>query len=189
MSIYKKMFEVKKEGITLQRNTKAFNYRYATLDQIQEKMNPILESQKLVVIHCVQWWMLVTRIHDIESGESVESSIQITTTKPQDKGSEITYYRRYNLVSLLDLEVSDDDGKKAQDSKPEKKRFNQWSKEWDAAIERKADINTIKKFFKVSKDNEKLYISIINEPVDAIDEDILAAVSKPWTSQRESEST
>jgi hypothetical protein len=29
--------------------------------------------------------------------------------KAQDKGSEITYFRRYNLLSLLDLEVEDDD--------------------------------------------------------------------------------
>jgi hypothetical protein len=42
--------------------------------------------------------------------------------KPQDKGSEITYYRRYNLLSLLDLEVEDDDGKKAQDSNPPEKQ-------------------------------------------------------------------
>jgi len=47
--------------------------------------------------------------------------------KPQDKGSEITYYRRYNLLSLLDLEVSDDDGKQAQESKPtEKQEQKNW---------------------------------------------------------------
>jgi hypothetical protein len=61
---------------------------------------------------------VVTDIRDIESNTFVTSEIEINTTKPQDKGSEITYYRRYNLLSLLDLEVEDDDGKTAQDSKP-----------------------------------------------------------------------
>tara|TARA_R110000764_G_scaffold78042_1_gene155740 strand:+ start:3240 stop:3365 length:126 start_codon:yes stop_codon:yes gene_type:complete len=37
-NIYQKLFEVKKAGITLQRDTKAFNYQYATLDQIQKKL-------------------------------------------------------------------------------------------------------------------------------------------------------
>ena len=159
MSICKKMFEVKKEGITLQRNTKAFNYKYATLDQIQEKLNPILERHQILVMHAIQDWSLVTTIFDIESDESVSSSIELTTTKPQDKWSEITYYRRYNLVSLFDLEVEDDDWKKAQESKPEKKRFNPWSKEWAAGVEKKASIEVIKKHYKISKENEELYIS------------------------------
>jgi hypothetical protein len=38
ITIYNKLFNVKKEGIKLQRDTKAFNYKYATLDQIQEKL-------------------------------------------------------------------------------------------------------------------------------------------------------
>tara|TARA_R110000765_G_scaffold226701_1_gene330623 strand:+ start:3889 stop:4014 length:126 start_codon:yes stop_codon:yes gene_type:complete len=38
-NIYKKLFEVKKVGITLQRDTSAHNYKYATLSQIQEKLN------------------------------------------------------------------------------------------------------------------------------------------------------
>ena len=37
-NIYQKLFEVKKAGIKLQRDTKAFNYKYATLSQIQEKL-------------------------------------------------------------------------------------------------------------------------------------------------------
>lgn len=158
MSIHKKLFEVKKEGVTLQRDTKAFNYKYATLDQIQEKLNPILESKKLLVVHSIQGWSLVTTVFDIESEDSVSSSIGLTTTKPQDKWSEITYYRRYNLVSLFDLEVEDDDGKKAQDSKTEKKRFNPWTEERNRAVAAKAGIETIKQKRNISKKNEELYL-------------------------------
>jgi hypothetical protein len=37
-NIYKKLFEVKKAGIKLQRDTSAFNYKYADLSQIQTKL-------------------------------------------------------------------------------------------------------------------------------------------------------
>jgi hypothetical protein len=57
---------------------------------------------------------VVTQIFDIDWSDEVASEIPLTEwIKPQDKGSEITYYRRYNLLSLLDLEVEDDDGAKA----------------------------------------------------------------------------
>jgi hypothetical protein len=109
MKIYKKLFNVKVAGIKLQRNTKAYNYKYATLDQIQEKLNPLLEKEKLIILHFIKDSKLITEIRDIESDEVISSEIELKTEKPQDKGSEITYYRRYNLLSLLDLEVEDDD--------------------------------------------------------------------------------
>jgi hypothetical protein len=78
----------------------------------------------LLVFHLIKDNSVCTIIQDIESERHIESSIQLSEwTKPQDKGSEITYYRRYNLLSLLDLEVEDDDWKKAQDSWWAKKEF------------------------------------------------------------------
>lgn len=134
-NIYKKLFEVKKAGIKLQRDTKAFNYKYADLSQIQEKLWEELQKQWLLVIHRIEDNQVVTEIRNTEADEVVESRIYMTEwTKAQDKGSEITYYRRYNLLSLLDLEVVDDDGKKAQDSKPTepKKWYNDTKKHIDA---------------------------------------------------------
>jgi len=116
-NIYKKLFEIKKSWIKLQRDTSAFNYKYATLGQIQEKLNWEFEKQWLLVIHYIENNNVVTTICDTDSDskEHVRSEIPMTQwTKPQDKWSEITYYRRYNLLSLLDLEVEDDDGAKAQ---------------------------------------------------------------------------
>lgn len=116
--IYAKLFELKTKWITLTRDTKAFNYKYATLDQIQSKLWKFLQELKLIIVHQVKNNKVVTDIRDTETNTYVTSEIEMTTTKPQDKWSEITYYRRYNLLSLLDLEVEDDDGKQAQDSKP-----------------------------------------------------------------------
>jgi len=127
--IYKKLFEVKKEWIILLRDTEAYNYKYATLDQIQENLSPILEKLWLLVVHNMSDWVLNTLIVDIETWDKVTSSIELTTTKPQDKWSEITYFRRYNLLCLLDLTVEDDDWKKAQYSKQTKKAI--WDKEME----------------------------------------------------------
>jgi len=121
-----KLFELKSEGIKLERDTKWYNYKYATLDQIQDKLSPVLEKLKLLIVHKIENEQLVTYIYDTETGESIHSGITMTTDKAQDRGSEITYYRRYNLLALLDLKTEDDDWKKAQDSKKstyDKKNF------------------------------------------------------------------
>jgi len=163
-NIYKKLFEVKKAWIKLQRDTKAFNYKYATLSQIQEKFNEVLQEQKLLIIHTINKWCVVTRIQNTEVIDSyVESWIELTEwTKAQDKWSEITYYRRYNLLSLLDLEVEDDDGKKAQDSKPSEKADNELPWIWDENLDKLDDLlaewktftyNDIKAKYKISKAN------------------------------------
>jgi hypothetical protein len=86
-------------------------------------------------------WLVRTEIRDTESDWFVVSEIQMTQwVKPQDKWSEITYYRRYNLLSLLDLEVEDDDWKKAQDSKTEELAwYNDFDKHRDTYIDMIAD--------------------------------------------------
>jgi len=117
-NIYQKLLNIKAKWIKLQRDTEAFNYKYATLSQIQDKFSDELQAQKLLVIHYIKDNEVVTEIRDTESEWFVKSSIQMNDdVKAQDKGSEITYFRRYNLLSLLDLEVEDDDGKKATESK------------------------------------------------------------------------
>ena len=114
-NIFEKLFNVKKAWIKLQRDTKAFNYKYATLDQIQTKLGSIFEAERLLVLHNVRDWKVVTKIYNLDNlTEYVESSIVMSEwVKAQDKWSEITYYRRYNLLCLLDLEVEDDDWEKA----------------------------------------------------------------------------
>ena len=125
--INKKLFNVKQAWIKLQRDTKAFNYKYATLDQIQSKLWDILEKEKLLIIHRIMNNKVITEIRDIETDVFISSEIEMSEwIKAQDKGSEITYFRRYNLLCLLDLEVEDDDGKKAQESKNETTQDKVW---------------------------------------------------------------
>ena len=168
-NIYKKLFEVKKAWIKLQRDTKAFNYKYATLSQIQEKLWAELEKQWLLIIHSIQDNSVLTEIWDIQNDSKVFSKIPMSEwTKPQDKWSEITYYRRYNLLSLLDLEVIDDDGAAAQNSIPKSQEVDlPWI--WDANIDNLSDLISewkiftladIRKKYKVSKVNAEKLISL-----------------------------
>lgn len=168
-TIYSKLLEVKKAGIKLQRDTKAFNYKYATLDQIQTKLNPEFEKHNLLVLHFIKDNKVITQIRDTEWDWFVESEIIMNEDiKAQDKWSEITYFRRYNLLSLLDLEVEDDDWKKAQDSsKKENTDDLPWI--WDENIDKLTDLIAewkiftladIRKKYKVSKANAEKLISL-----------------------------
>jgi hypothetical protein len=57
---------------------------------------------------------VITQIIDVETGEKIESIIELDgNLNPQQRGSQITYYRRYSLQSALSLEVTDDDGNNA----------------------------------------------------------------------------
>jgi len=161
MKIYEKLYNVKKAWITLQRDTKAFNYKYATLDQIQSKLWDILEKEKLVIVHYIKDSKLITEIRDIESEEFVSSEIELTTTKAQDKWSEITYFRRYNLLSLLDLEVEDDDWKQAQDSKP-KENTDDLPWIWDENIDKLTDLIAEWKYFTLADIRKKYKVSKVN---------------------------
>jgi hypothetical protein len=66
MTIYQKLFKVKAAGIKLQRDTAAFNYKYATLSQIQEKLSGVLQEQRLLVMHSIINNKVVTQIFDID---------------------------------------------------------------------------------------------------------------------------
>lgn len=131
--IYQKLFELKQKEIILQKDTKWFNYSYATLKQIQEKLNPLLRDLNLIIFHFIENDEVITQIRDLEDNSFIESKMKIWDVKttrtenftdkngkeisvveyndkdPQWVGSIITYYRRYNLLALLDLEQEDDD--------------------------------------------------------------------------------
>ena len=89
----------------------AFSYRYATLSNVLEVIREPLAKANLVVVQSPDNGDLFTQIIHVESGEFVESHYQLTPVKndPQSVGSAITYARRYALVSMLCLDVDDDD--------------------------------------------------------------------------------
>jgi hypothetical protein len=101
---------------TLVKDTKAYNYKYVDLNQILEKLTPLLREEGLILIQPISDNFVRTEIKDIESGKEISSELKLPEgLDPQKLGSAITYYRRYTLVSLLGLTAEDDDGLKASE--------------------------------------------------------------------------
>lgn len=105
-----------KEVGTVTRNRQGYNYMYATLPNVLEVISEPLEKAGLVFSQFpVGEYGLVTMLIHSKSGEffKTESFIEPVTKNPQTIGSVITYLRRYHLVSILGLNVDDDDGRSA----------------------------------------------------------------------------
>jgi len=112
MSIYKKLFEAKKEigKISKDSTNPFYKSKYFDINQLLEHVEPILQKHDLLCLQPILSNSVVTQIVDVESSEMVTSGIELTNqTDPQKRGSEITYYRRYTLGSLLGLQAEDDD--------------------------------------------------------------------------------
>ena len=94
-----------------------FKNEYFSLDDIVHATTPLLTKHGLYVSHRITCadsvTLMVTSVSD-ESGDCISSSIPLPVSQnPQAMGSAITYYKRYNLCSLLNIAEADDDGNAA----------------------------------------------------------------------------
>ena len=91
-----------------------FKKSYADINALVETVEPILLEQGLLLLQPIAEGVVSTLIIDIESGQSVVSSMRLPEIQdPQKIGSAVTYYRRYTLQSLLSLQAEDDDANSA----------------------------------------------------------------------------
>jgi hypothetical protein len=91
-----------------------FKNKYADINGLIETVEPILLEQGLLLLQPIAEGIISTSIIDIESGQSVVSSMRLPDIQdPQKVGSAVTYYRRYTLQSLLSLQAEDDDANSA----------------------------------------------------------------------------
>lgn len=166
MEIYKKLFEAKKEigKISKDSTNPFYKSKYFDVNQLLEHVEPILQKNNLLLIQPIINGFVTSEIVDVESGESLSSGIELTNQNdPQKKGSEITYYRRYTLGSLLGLQAEDDDANKTtkaqstSEPKDDKPWLNIGSKEWNGALSKGTDLKTLRNYFKVSKANASQY--------------------------------
>lgn len=126
MSIYRKLHSAKKEigAISKDSRNPFFKSKYFDINQLLEHTEPILQKHDLLCLQPILDGVVTSQIIDVETGEKVESGIALTNiTDPQKRGSEITYYRRYTLASLLGMQAEDDDANKASRKKPASKPF------------------------------------------------------------------
>lgn len=101
----------------IKRDTKAYNYKYSPLDKIWDKVgNIIMDAGFVVTNEITEAGVRTIAAH--EHGVLSSFCEFSDGLKPQDRGSEITYYRRYNLTAIfnIQLEDEDDDGKKANNA-------------------------------------------------------------------------
>jgi hypothetical protein len=91
-----------------------FKNKYADINGLIETVEPVLLEQGLLLLQPIAEGVVSTLIIDIESGQSVVSSMRLPEIQdPQKIGSAVTYYRRYTLQSLLSLQAEDDDANSA----------------------------------------------------------------------------
>ncbi len=166
MKIYAKLHEAKKEIGVVKKNAKNphFKNTYADLNALIDAVEPILLEKGLIMLQPIKDNKVYTQIIDIDTFESIESSIDLSPNlTAQALGSQITYYRRYTLQSLMSLQSDDDDGHKASAPQPISKEILQVGSSnfvrcVDALKEGKGTMEQIKAKYTVSEEIEKLLI-------------------------------
>ena len=115
-NIYTALMEFQKRGISIKKGSQNphFKNKYADINEIMEKVKKPLNELGVLIIQTPEAEGLKTTLHHLESGTEVISFVPFLQRQDAQKlGSNITYNRRYALVSMLCLEDDDDDGQKA----------------------------------------------------------------------------
>ena len=131
--------------------------KYFDINQLLEHVEPLLTKHGLLLIQPIKNGAVHTMIIDLETGEEINSCIDLALgVDPQKMGSQISYYRRYTLTSLLAIQAEDDDANTTM--APDKPWLNENAPEWKEAlkfIEGGGSIADIKKKYKISKKSEE----------------------------------
>lgn len=118
LSLHQKVYKCKLAigKVTKNANNPHFKKSYADLNAIIEAVEPILLENGLLLLQPIHGNSVCTQIIDVESGNMIESCMDLPIgLDPQKMGSAITYYRRYTLQSILSLQAVDDDGNMASE--------------------------------------------------------------------------
>jgi hypothetical protein len=115
--IYKKLLEFQKLNISIVKGSTNphFKNNFANLNEVLSKVTKPLNDLGVVIIQTPGFHMensgLRTTLYCVEDESEVTGFLPFTeATNPQKIGSNLTYYRRYSLVTMLGLEDADDDG-------------------------------------------------------------------------------
>jgi len=174
MEIYKKLFKLKSEigKISKDSTNPFFKSKYFDINKLLEHLEPLLSKHGLLVLQPILEGKVRSEIIDPDTGEMVYSELDLgNITDPQKKGSEITYFRRYTLSSLVGLQAEDDDGNKASKQVvkneaielPWLTRMNgkEISQNWKrvlSTLRAGKDMNYIESKFKITKENKQLLL-------------------------------
>jgi hypothetical protein len=172
------LFHVKCEGIKKDAKNPFFKSTYASLPKIIEAITePLAESGLALTMFPIDENSLYCLLMHT-SGQWIEATYTMKPVKdtPQDKGSCITYARRYCISSILNLQIddimSDDDGNKASGNikapvKDDGKAWlNKGTAEYDKAIKYLQTgglVMKIEEKYKLSKEMKTYFLTINKE--------------------------
>jgi hypothetical protein len=159
LNIYQKLHLAKQSmGKVIKNATNPhFKRSYADINSIIETVEPILMDCGLILMQPVVDGKVITRIIDIENGESIDSALELPAIlDPQKLLSCITYFRRGTLVSLLSLQAIDDDGETASKAPKAKPTLDgeRWDKALAAVKNGKFTPEQIKEMYNLTKEQE-----------------------------------
>jgi len=177
LNIYKKIANFQQECPVILKGTKGYGYNYADLPSIFEVINPLLKKYKLGFTQLLIDENLKTIIFDIDSGETIESSVKIKQDVNLAKmnpfqvlGSAITYYRRYSIAAMLGIITDEDNDTNLSSQQPAKKENEptEWLNKWtgkehtkelpqywkvvNAAKEKGLGVYELRQFYKINKE-------------------------------------
>lgn len=155
--------------ITKDETNPFFKSKYANINTILPHIKEEMAKVGLTSMAIIQNNSIINVFICQDTGETFPDinkdsiGLDIKTTKAQDRGSEITYYRRYLLCSNLLIEQADDDGNKASKEKPTKPMLHPTGEAWVAAQKWIKDsnfsniemLNDIRKKYHITTDMEK----------------------------------
>jgi len=174
------LFHVKCEGIKKDAKNPFFKSTYASLPKIIEAITePLAESGLALTMFPIEENSLYCLLMHT-SGQWIEATYTMKPVKdtPQDKGSCITYARRYCISSILNLQIddilADDDGNKASGKVDVKAPVKDDGKVWlnkgtpefekaIAYVQGGGLVTKIKEKYKLNKEIETIFLSINKE--------------------------
>jgi hypothetical protein len=128
-NIFKALAEFQQKVPVIFKDSQAYGYKYADLPAIFEVINPIMQECGLGFTQIINGASLKTIVFHIESGEQIESNIDIPQGVDlkgmntfQILGSAITYLRRYAISSMLGLVTDKDTDAQGEQVKPQPKQ-------------------------------------------------------------------
>jgi len=174
------LFHVKCEGIKKDAKNPFFKSTYASLPKIIEAITePLAESGLALTMFPIDENSLYCLLMHT-SGQWIEATYTMKPVKetPQDKGSCLTYMRRYCVSSILNLQIDDflfdDDANKASGRTEVKVPVKEDGKAWlnkgtpefekaIAYVQSGGLVAKIKEKYKLNKEIETIFLSINKE--------------------------
>ena len=164
-NIYQKLADAKADigAISKDSTNPFYKSKYFDINNLLAHVEPILHKHGLVCLQPIIDGNVVTQVIDVDSEKIIESEIPLTDERdPQKLGSEISYFRRYSLSSLLAIQAEDDDGNSAKpkpQQKPELKIGTEVFDKVNKYISEGGKLSEVEKKYTISETIKQILIS------------------------------